>query len=125
MAEQTIACHHCKSEWTFEPPMGRRDECPKCHSDARVCLNCVFYDPGAYHECREEQAEWVKEKNRGNFCSYFTATTKAVGERGEAGAVMSKLDALFGKGESSTPKPAKPGTSIAEELARFMTGKKP
>jgi hypothetical protein len=68
---KTIACHHCKHVWTFEPPMGRGDVCPKCGNDSRVCKNCRFFDLNSYRSCREEQSEWVKEKDRGNFCGFF------------------------------------------------------
>ncbi|MBI5286762.1 MAG: hypothetical protein HY878_04125 [Deltaproteobacteria bacterium] len=37
----------------------------------KVCLNCKFYGEGAYHQCRETNAEWVKEKDKANFCEYF------------------------------------------------------
>lgn len=52
--------------------MGRRDECPKCHADVHVCKNCKNYDPNAYNECREPQADIVKDRERANFCDYFS-----------------------------------------------------
>ena len=96
MNAKRIACHKCKTVWTFEPPLGRRDECPQCRADARCCLNCRFYDPGAHHECRVEQAEWVKEKAAGNFCSYFTATDVQSGRGSDADKARAKIDQLFG-----------------------------
>ena len=66
-----ITCHQCHHQWTVEEIPGRRDECPQCQWDVRVCLNCQFYSPTAYRECSETQAEWVKEKTQGNFCGYF------------------------------------------------------
>ena len=120
MPAQTIACHKCRHVWTFEPPLERRAECPKCHEDAHACLNCRFYDPGAHHECREEQAEWVKEKDRSNFCSYFTPRASA-DLQDEAAKAKAKLAGLFG---DAKPAAAKPAASVADELARFLATKK-
>ena len=72
-----ITCHACHKAWSFEPPLGRAEECPSCRRDAKVCRNCQFYDPSAHHECRETEAEWVKDKESGNFCSYFSAKSSA------------------------------------------------
>lgn len=117
---KSIACHKCQTEWTYEPPLERRAECPKCGFDAHVCLNCRFFDRGAHHECREEQAEWVKEKEDANFCSYFEPGR---GERrhAERTAAQAKLDALFGG-----PKPDEDDAkkSLAAELEKFLSGKK-
>ena len=58
---------------------------------------CTFYDVTAHHECREPTAEWVADKERGNFCGMFRAFT---GERAAANDVASakaKLEALFTK----------------------------
>ncbi len=63
-------CHKCgtviEQEFT-----SRRDECPTCGSDLRVCLNCSLYDKNRANECFEPQAEKVKEKDRANYCDYF------------------------------------------------------
>ncbi len=95
--QKSIICHSCHYQWTVELPISRRDECPQCHQDAKVCLNCIFYDQTAYHHCREAEADWVKEKDLGTFCSYFQP-------RGESSAsadhaqeeALAKLKALFG-----------------------------
>jgi hypothetical protein len=48
-----------------------RGECPQCRSDIHVCLNCIFYDEGKANRCREPQADYVKERDRANYCEYF------------------------------------------------------
>lgn len=53
-----------------------RDECPVCHQDLHVCLNCIFYDTGKSNSCREDKADFVKEKDRANFCEYFRFTER-------------------------------------------------
>jgi hypothetical protein len=63
-------CFKCRASLDIEF-VGRREECPQCGADARVCLNCDFYEEGRGNSCREPQAEQVKEKDRSNFCGYF------------------------------------------------------
>ena len=80
----------------MELPLARRDECPQCGCDAKVCLNCRFYDRSSYHECREPQAEWVKEKDVGTFCSYFSPREDAPA-KDDLQDDKAKLEALFKK----------------------------
>ena len=63
-------CHTCGTVIVDES-VSRRDECPGCGSDIRVCLNCTFYDENRANQCFEPQAERVKEKDRSNYCDYF------------------------------------------------------
>lgn len=63
-------CFKCATPLNLEF-VSRRDACPMCGSDIRVCLNCTFYDEGKANKCRETQAELVKEKDRANYCDYF------------------------------------------------------
>lgn len=118
-----LHCHKCQQTWAVHPPLGRRDECPRCHADAKCCLNCRYYDRGAHHECREDQAEWVKEKASGNFCGWFEpAAAGAVAA--EAAKAMGKLDGLFKGANDSAPAAPKPGASVEDELKRFLAQKK-
>ena len=127
MIQLNLSCHKCGAQWQQEPPIGRRDECPKCHSDAKCCLNCRWYDRGAHHECREEQAEWVKEKAQGNFCGLFVPKPEPgagpSGKAAEQAKAQGKLDLLFG-GPKPEAEPEKPGASLADQLKRFLDEKK-
>lgn len=123
MAPKTVFCHKCRHQWTASVAVGRRDECPMCHSDARCCLNCRFYDRGHYHECREEQAEWVENKDRANFCSYFEPGSAASDRSAEMKKVQDKLQGLF-KPNDKEPAKAEPAMSFADDLARFLESKK-
>jgi hypothetical protein len=71
MAEIKLKCFSCQTDLRFTLAISRRDECPKCRADVRVCKNCHFYDPKAYNECRETSAEVVREKDRATLCDYF------------------------------------------------------
>jgi hypothetical protein len=94
-----MICFSCKKEIPVAvgQVVGRRDECPSCGADAHVCLNCAHYDRGSYNECKESQADYVKEKDRSNFCDYFTQG----GQIGKAGPskddLLSAAEALFKK----------------------------
>lgn len=92
-------CHHCKKEIPVLDRVGRRDTCPHCGRDAHVCLNCDHYDPKSYNECRENQADRVLDKDRSNFCDYFSF---AKGGQSGSGSdpqaeAKKKLEALFSK----------------------------
>ncbi len=63
---------------------GRRDDCPGCGRDSRVCLNCEFHDIGRHNECREPQAERVVDKERANFCDFFRPGTGSGGGKGDS-----------------------------------------
>jgi hypothetical protein len=63
-------CHKCGAIIEIEK-VSRRDECPSCGSDLRVCLNCSLYDVNRANECFETQVEKVKEKDRSNYCDFF------------------------------------------------------
>lgn len=79
--------------------IGFRDTCGRCGRDLHICHLCRFHDPAAYNECREPQAERVLDKDRANFCEYFTA---GGGEENRDGGTekadpRSRLEALFKK----------------------------
>jgi hypothetical protein len=92
-------CHSCRKELLIERTVGRQETCPSCGADLHVCLNCTFYSPGAYNECREPQAERVVEKKRSNFCDYFVFIDDAArkGQAAKKDDHRSRLDALFKK----------------------------
>lgn len=94
-----MRCYHCANEIVVEGTVSRQQTCPRCHSYLHCCLNCEFYDARAFHQCRESEAEWVKEKESGNFCVHFTPRKPGGnGDRNDRGAeARRKLDELFGK----------------------------
>jgi len=66
-------CWKCRTEIEIaaSAKVLKTDSCPKCDYDLHVCLNCRFYDPSAHNQCRETQAEWVRDKEKANYCDYF------------------------------------------------------
>ena len=65
-------CHACGAEIGTAEKILRTDECPGCARDLHSCRNCRHYHPSAHNQCLEPVAEWVTEKDRANFCDYFS-----------------------------------------------------
>jgi hypothetical protein len=57
---------------------------------------CKFYSPKVYNECHESNAERVVDKEKSNFCSYFTLSPGGPGGPSKEDLVNS-ADALFKK----------------------------
>jgi len=92
-------CYSCKSELNLpNGPISRTEECPSCRNDVKVCYNCKFYDSQSYNECRESMAERVTDKDRRNFCDYFSLNSGLKNEIADKKAeALSALDDLFKK----------------------------
>lgn len=98
MPEIRFSCFACQKEMVFIDSVGRREECPYCGADAHVCKNCALYDRHAYNECRESSAEVVREKERSNYCDWFTAGTGGgLAQAQREQQVLSAAEALFKK----------------------------
>lgn len=92
----TLKCFSCSKEISFSDQVARRAECEHCGVDVHVCKNCRFYDVNSYNECRETSAEVEKEKERANFCDYFTPGSND-GAGIEKAELLSAAEALFKK----------------------------
>ena len=93
-----MQCYNCQTTTELERKPGRNQTCPKCSSYLHCCCNCRFHDPAAHNQCREPQAEWVKDKEMANFCDYFEATSEITSEKAsKKDKVLKKLDDLFKK----------------------------
>jgi hypothetical protein len=67
-----------------------------------VCRHCRFYLGGARGDCSETQADPPQDKERGNFCDWFSLNVRfrkeSAGEKGaKAGAASARtaFDDLF------------------------------
>lgn len=91
-------CHSCSRELNLAGKPGVRDLCPHCSAYLHCCYHCRFYDANAYQQCREPQAEFVKEKDKGNHCEYFEVSNRPPGKVDDRAAVArQKLEQLFKK----------------------------
>jgi hypothetical protein len=67
-------CWYCGAPVTEAEPIGRSLRC-SCGKDLRSCRNCRFFRPGARGDCAESAASCeaaVTDKERGNFCDWFS-----------------------------------------------------
>ncbi len=90
-------CHKCQAVVDLESVFFR-DECGKCGSDLHVCLNCEFYDEGKSNRCREPQAEYVRERDRANYCSFFRFKEES-GRKEGRGEAERLWESLFKKNQ--------------------------
>jgi len=94
-----MQCGKCGHANPLEGTIGRKEVCASCGADLRSCINCAHYDPGRYNSCGEPQAERVLDKEKRNFCDFFSASGKNRGKDKKAAPpdAKSRLDALFKK----------------------------
>lgn len=93
-------CIFCGASITVEPGVriGRQEECPQCRRDLHACLQCRLYDRSAHNQCRESQSGYVTDKERANFCEFFTFGREDVTPgKDPAVEAKQKLEALFKK----------------------------
>lgn len=91
-----VTCFKCGRTSEFPDRVGFFAACD-CGEDSHVCKNCQFYDVKAYNECREPQAEVVKEKERANRCEYFQPRTGEGPVKDPKADLMNAAEALFKK----------------------------
>ncbi len=96
MMSINIKCFSCKKVTSWEN-VTRRDECPHCKADAHVCLNCRFFSESHHHQCLETQAEYVKEKERANFCEYFAPSSSSDQSGSKSEDLLKTAEQLFKK----------------------------
>lgn len=94
-------CFACGKPLEDVEQPGRSEVCPHCRSDVHCCLNCFLYDEYAENRCRESSAEWVKDREKNNFCEYFSfRDSSGPGKTRQAQQdARAKLEALFKKKE--------------------------
>ncbi|HYC55563.1 MAG TPA: hypothetical protein VEL28_11585 [Candidatus Binatia bacterium] len=100
MPDLVVICHSCGSRTTFDGVVGRSARCDRCGLDLRCCRTCRFHDASAYNECAEPSAERVVEKDRANFCDYYSPRQQGAAAAATAASsdAQSALDNLFRKG---------------------------
>jgi hypothetical protein len=95
-------CQACGQEIEYGVRIYRNTVCPSCGKDLKICLNCMFYEPGVHWDCRESIDGEVRDKNRANFCEFFSPASGGA-RKGPASAAKDKqlharndFDKLFG-----------------------------
>ena len=92
-----VFCFNCHKKNSSQSKIGFRDECMHCRNDLHICKNCEFYDKRVYNECRETSAEVVREKERSNFCDFFSPGNGGNSVNDEKSRMIAAADSLFKK----------------------------
>lgn len=115
MAE-SFECWKCGTLARDEPmPLGRETRCRACDNDLHVCRQCTFYDTTKGKSCAEPIADEVLDKERANFCGYFTLNPSAHAGTAQADAAREQLAAMFALGDAP---PSANAAADAETLLR-------
>lgn len=115
---ENLECWKCGSPITDTPfPLARTSTCGTCDAELHVCKLCAFYDISVANQCRETIADPIVEKERANFCGYFSPKPQAYVARKSDDVARAQLDALFGETayEASEKNPQKSPEDIARE----------
>ncbi len=92
-------CYKCQSPIDIKVghKAHRSDVCDHCNTSIKCCKNCTHYLPSAYNECKENQAERVLEKEKANFCEFFTMRNSSLSNQESQIKLdqKAKLAALF------------------------------
>lgn len=96
-SSQNAICWKCGGDAGAPREIFRDSVCAVCGADLRCCRGCEFYSPGSRGDCRESIDESVSDKERANFCGYFSPRKSfapaAVGAK--AASARRAFDALF------------------------------
>src|SRR5215472_16981111 len=97
--EAVLVCWKCGAPLDGVPmPLSRLSVCLKCSAELYVCRLCEFHDPKLRQNCREDRAEHVQEKERANFCEFFSPRPGAYAAKDSSAGDKARadLEALFG-----------------------------
>ena len=111
----TAVCWQCGASLAeLSLPLSRTDYCRQCRAELHVCKLCRFFDVTVAKQCREPIAEEVRDKQRANYCDYFSPRNDAYVPPATAAVQQSRaqLDALFGK-PATTSAPADNDSALA------------
>ena len=64
-------------------------------ADLHSCVNCKFYSPGSHYDCHETIDELVKDKERANFCDYFSVAQIDAGAGNQGPSKSDQARAAF------------------------------
>jgi hypothetical protein len=94
-----LVCWHCGASLeAISLPLRRREECPACRAELHVCRMCQSWDRGIARQCRQDDAEEVRNREQANFCDWFKPRPQAFDTAAAAAAqqAQDQLGALFG-----------------------------
>jgi hypothetical protein len=97
--KKPLVCWRCGA--AIKPdqrPITRLERCRACQADLHACRQCRHYTTRLTGYCDHDHAEPPRERERANFCQYFTPRPGARAPEGGVDARRARdgLDALFG-----------------------------
>jgi hypothetical protein len=124
--KKPLVCWRCGAAIKPEQrPITRLERCRACQADLHVCRLCRHYTTRIIGYCDHDHAEPPRERERANFCQYFTPRPGAhmPGRRAVDRRARDGLEALFGEDPAGQCSPAGQQTEAdraREELARLF-----
>lgn len=124
--DNEIVCWRCGAPLVeLLLPLSRREECAQCGADQHVCKLCRFYNSQVSDQCTEERAEAVTNKEKANFCDYFSPRSNAFEEEQSDASLeaQAQLAELFGDAPPDREKkPMSEAEAARAELDRLFGG---
>ncbi|MGC3982770.1 MAG: hypothetical protein QM808_16085 [Steroidobacteraceae bacterium] len=119
-------CWRCGASFSeLTLPLSRLDICKQCRAELHACKQCLFYDITVAKQCREPIAEEVRDKQRANYCDYFSLRADAYQPVSSAAQqARAQLDALFGAKAAVTTDDKPDATAAARAALDDLFGKK-
>ena len=116
-----LQCYRCgRSLAELSLPLSRQDQCPDCAHYLHACRMCIHLDRQVPKQCREDDAEEVKDKEKPNFCDWFEPAAGRFdgGSAGHAARAERQLAALFGDDDTGGDDEDDAARRAAEDLFR-------
>lgn len=95
-------CYYCGEAFPAGQKIVFSDTCPVCGKDLHVCAMCSFHLLGAHWDCRETIDALVADKEKRNYCEWFSSDPrfgqKSAGRievRSKAKSAKSAFNSLF------------------------------
>lgn len=91
-----LLCYNCKKSTGLDlnQNVSRHEECPHCYANMHCCKMCTYYDQSSYNECREPMANRILEKEKANFCDYYSIKGSKDSEK-NANDLLKAASSLF------------------------------
>ena len=97
MSNENVVCYACQTITAHQlgTKIPKSEECSSCSADLRCCKMCAFYDTKSYNECKEPSAERIVEKEKSNFCDYFSLSGPRNHNENQKEDLLAAAKALF------------------------------
>jgi len=72
MALEGLLCWNCGKPTGITARVMRSDACTNCLADLRCCRGCRHFDPTRRFHCREPIETNIVNKEKANFCDFYS-----------------------------------------------------